>query len=308
MPRTGFGLLISDFAESCFRMYLYLSPDLKKISDFWEMNEIGVCFDGNAFTESKMQVDGFRAGFCVTKTVTTFNPVWLSNMIMCMLLTPSISMVKQFPIYRRAVRKVQKKLRLQEQSHTETVEAAVLDLEYVVAEFLLNITVGIGFSLWSPILLLFSAALSPLHLLGFQISQELDRKFAAHSQSQRFLYKTFCTQLAGQIKSPTPNKLIGVLAVTILQVSMACTMFDYGFGVSAWCVFFLCIIVQRIIQWRAVNSSMLPEDSSPEHIDFTPMVVDAVQSISFVRGFHGASNTSPGVVNFTCNSKESGCT
>ena len=167
----------------------------------------------------------------------------------------------------------------------------VVEAEKLVAELLMNITVGMAFSLWSPLLLLFSATLCPLHLLAFEISRDLNRKYIETSpHSKRLLYETFCLQLAAQIKAPTPNKLVGVVGVGFLQLSMLCTLFDYGFGVAAWCVFFVCIIVQRVVQWQSVRNALQPGDPGPVQIEFTPNVGIAPRCVAFVRDQYTPSN------------------
>ena len=81
------------FEESCLRYYLKFAPSIDKVMDYWDIGQTGV--------------DAYRRGFCLSKLVSVFSPVWCMDICLTVFVTPSIDMLLACPTYTRTLQWLQ---------------------------------------------------------------------------------------------------------------------------------------------------------------------------------------------------------
>ena len=215
---------ISVLTENCFRGYLVFTKELSSIMDYWNIGGTGTT--------------AVRHGFCVTRVITTYSPIWMSTMVGTMLTKPSLALVTSIPAVTTRVDTLTSKVRtvfgLTLFSEEDMIENHVQDALFWIVGFLNTMSIAITFGVWSPLLLLFAAAVGPFCLFF----NSLIVRFSHQLGSDQMLHY----KLAFELMTQVPTKHFGAWTITCLMISTLCALYDYGFGCGSWILFGVCLL------------------------------------------------------------------
>ena len=147
--------------------YLKFSEPIRKIMVYWGLGMEGV--------------DAYRQGFCLSKLVTTFTPIWLLDMANSVFLTPSIMLLMSTPQYQQAIEKLRKDglrflprrcMRAASENAQDRVDKIAEDAMTTIATVMVRLTTSMTFGLWSPLLLLIACGLAPLFAFALQFIEK----------------------------------------------------------------------------------------------------------------------------------------
>ena len=198
--------------ENCLRGYLNFSEDINKIMEYWD----NVNFQGAA---------AYRPGFCLQKLVVIYSPIWLVQASMSAFLASSVTLVQNTVPYNNIMYRIRGLN--QEEHKKEQLEDAQEKAQSEIASLLVNMTTGIGFGLWSPLLVLFTSILFAVRSLTLQICELMPQ-----NDSLRFEKR-----LVAHVSVPVPNKLLGRLSLASVWFSIFGVLYDFGFAIGPWIAF-----------------------------------------------------------------------
>lgn len=143
--------------ESCYRYYLKFTSDLNELFTFWGSGQIGE--------------DAYRAGTCLQNVAAIYTPVWLTQMLFGLLFEPAMTMLRNHRLYIRTEAWCRRKLGLKDSiDEEEYLIAKVEEAQNAISVMLISLDVGIGFCMWSPLLLLFVCTLTPFVYVSFYMN------------------------------------------------------------------------------------------------------------------------------------------
>eukprot|EP00656_Telonema_subtile_P012155 TRINITY_DN16103_c0_g1_i1.p1 TRINITY_DN16103_c0_g1~~TRINITY_DN16103_c0_g1_i1.p1 ORF type:complete len:467 (+),score=98.36 TRINITY_DN16103_c0_g1_i1:95-1495(+) len=258
--------------ENCLRYYLKFSPNLLKIMEIWEIAMTGA--------------SAYRHGFCLSKVIYVYAPIWHITAALDVLLLPSVMVLQATSLYEKVRCFVQSKLPFWKavEGQDEQLENQVKAAQSRVATVLSAFCVGVGFGVWSPTLLFFLALQGPTFLFA---SLLVDALLQARDQSHHKLThpESFCRRAVDLVKVPLPRWLptVGLVA---LCVCTTLVFLDFGFAVASWVVFWVPLIPYWAYQRRGTAQG------SVEHLDGQEYTLSStehskgtwIQAVDFVAG------------------------
>lgn len=211
------------------RKYLAFSEPIREIMVYWNQNMQGH--------------SAYRRGFCLSKLVTGFSPIWLLSITQSVFLSPCIMLLTATPQYTKVMKWVTTCLGRSEATAQEKLDQLVDDSIAIIAGVLVNLTTTVAFGLWSPLLLLITPGMPPMLYFVLSFCDALNPSFEA--------------RLASRLKVPVPNHVMVVLCIGSLLMSIAFVLIDFGFGISSFLLFSVCIalnIAWGVVQHRQAQS------------------------------------------------------
>ena len=197
-------------------------------------------------------------------------------MAMNVLLTPTLYVLSELPLTKRALRNVLSCLGLTP-TNEEFIETAVQQSQAQLTSVLVSLTIGAAFAVWSPVLLLLASALSPFVLFARGLVDVIQAQAAKELRSTRQSrnadeydltprsdaectdslekhartedYEYFCRNLVAHIKAPVPHNLILFLLTNSLVLAILFALSDLGFGLGSWCCFGLSVLGHQLFKY-----------------------------------------------------------
>lgn len=206
-------------------------------------------------------------------------------MVGVMLLRPSRMLLSNIPAVESTLQSLENKARaifgMDPLSVADKIENHVGDALTWIVGFLNAMSIAIVYGVWSPILLLFAAAVGPFSLLASSLVMRFTRDLGS---DQILHYK-----MAFELKAQVPTKHFGLWTITCLVISTLCALYDYGFGCGSWIVFGVCILGYIVTRKICANRESLlacPKDEIqfvriPQRVTFKKDHVGEVAAITF---------------------------
>lgn len=127
-----------------------------------------------------------------------------------------------------------------------------------------NLSVAVAFSIWSPLVLVFSAAICPCWLFACEMVHLLDRVLQAHPDNtlqQRAYFKRldFCIKFCCFVLVPIPRHVFTAASLS-LRLAIIATLADFGFSYGTWIM--MAIFTVFDLARRSQVVWMAPEEQS----------------------------------------------
>ena len=117
----------------------------------------------------------------------------------------------------------------------------------VVTRVLANLVLGTSFGTLAPLLLLLSAVMAPLLIIGINLEELINQHKVDHQKERRLMMiKNMGNNVAVSIRVLIPNKGIGQIMVALLCVTELGILWSFGFAIGSWIGFAAMIVLHWI--------------------------------------------------------------